>query len=305
MGELFYIQEYYYYVIVFILFLLALSFYSYLGNKWKIPVNLSVLIFSILTVNYFGTRDLMIGTDTATYNRAFQFYEQSHVFVIRKDPFFDFINFIFAKYFDFQALLIFCAFLYVFPAYIGFKKIFKNEGFLVFLLFIISPYFVAWGINVMRSGVAASLFLYGLGLFYSEKRLSWKSSLVFVAGVLFHFSMLIPLLFFIIARYIKKTKVIFLFWLGSIFLAFVNFNIIAGVIPIIESFTTRVGEYATFESDRNAWNNFMIFGLLPVVFGVYNVVVKKYSDDFYKWLLNSYMLIHIPYIILINTHFAL
>lgn len=304
MEELFYIQEYYYYVIVFILFLLALSFYSYLGYNWKFPVNLSILIFSILTVNYFGTRELSIGTDTFVYYSTFQFYEDLTIFSIRKDPFYDYLNFIFAKYFDFQALLIFCAFLYVFGAYWGIKKIFKENFYIVFLVFLISPYFVAWGINVMRSGVAASLFLVGLGYYY-HKSGKLKVALWFIGSVLFHISMVIPLLFFFVTRYLKNTKLIFGIWISSIFLALLQINIVASIVPFLNGITDRIGNYATIESERNAWSNFVIFGFFPVVFAVYNIIVLKYSSEFYKRLLNTYMLIHIPYIILINTHFAL
>lgn len=115
MEYLLYTQEYYYYLLGLILLLLLISIHSYnKNNYWKYLSNFLVFIFSIFTVYFIGTRDMNIGTDTSNYYRAFQFYESSSTFIIRKDPIFDVLNYISSQFFDFQALLLFCAFLYLF-----------------------------------------------------------------------------------------------------------------------------------------------------------------------------------------------
>lgn len=304
MDDIHYIQEYYYYLIVFLCILTSISFFSYSGRRyWDVLVNFVSFLFAAFMVYYIGTRAMNIGVDTSSYQSIFKLYEYVNVFFIRKDPFYDFLNYIFARLFNFQALLLFCAFLYMFCAFYGFKKIFKQDFYLPFLVFLISPYFVNAGINVMRSGVAASLFLAGLGVYYTKGR-NWKVVFWFLGSVLFHASMFVPLIFFLITRFIKNTKLIFSAWLGSIVLSVLQINIIASLVNVLEVISARAGSYVVPDSEESSWVNFFIFGFFPVAFAVYNIVVLKYKNDFYKWLINAYMLTHIPYIILINTQFA-
>lgn len=305
MEEIFFIQKYYYYLTTFICLLTLLLFSGYLSNK--LPhrfIKMMATLFALFTVFYIGGRSSDIGTDTARYEQAFRLYESSQRFVIRKDVFYDLLSYGFARLLGFQELLIFCASIYIMGAFYSFKKIFKNDFYLPFIVFLISPYFFTSGINVMRSGVAASLFLVGLGVYYDKRKLT-KTAFWFLGSVLFHVSMLVPLFFFVIARYLKNTKIIFVGWLFSIVLGILNINIIQAVIESLGIFESRVGDYAVNEGERNFWVNFGIFGVIPVVFAVFNVLFLKYRDGFYNWLLNGYMLTHIPYIILLNSQFAL
>lgn len=303
MADFLYIQEYYYYLIAFICALILLSFHSHTGRNPRIMIDILVTFFAAFTVYYFGSREVNIGVDTIRYEKAFSFYENIGEFEIRKDPFYDYLTFIFAQTFNFQALLLFCAFLYVFGALYAFKKIFKANYFLPFLVFLVYPYFIAWGVNVMRSGVAASLFLVGLGVYYDKGKKS-KVTFWFLLSVLFHISMFVPLLFFFLTRFLKNTKVIFCAWLFSIVLGVLKINIIARLVNVLGGLASRASNYSQGEGEESSWINFLIFGFFPVVFAVYNIIVKKNKDDFYKWLVNAYMLTHIPYIVLINTQYA-
>jgi len=305
MADLLFIQEYYYYLIVFIWILIFVSVESYSKDKlWTLIIPLFVFPFSFFLVYYIGSRDVNIGVDTVRYESRFRFYESRQDFIIVKDPFYDFLNYLFSKTFGFQALLFFCAFIYIFGALLALRKIFKDNFFLPFLIFLISPYFINSGINVMRSGVAASLFLVGLAVYYKRGR-DWKGTLWFIGSILFHASMFVPLFSFFITRYFRDTKKIFLMWLASIALAIAKVNLFTQAIRILELFSDRAGGYAQKGAgDESSWSNFAIFGFFPVIFAIYNLVVLKYKNEFYKWLVNAYMLIHIPYILLIHTQFA-
>ncbi|WP_433895716.1 EpsG family protein [Sphingobacterium mizutaii] len=305
MDEILFIKEYYHYLIVFICLITFITFFSDVkkGQHLAKAYNIIIYCFSIFTVFYLGNREINIGFDTFRYEHTFGIYENSPSFFIRKDPFFDFLTYVFSKTLGFNALLIFCAFIYVFGALYGLKLIFKSNYFLPFLVFLIFPYFMNMGINVIRSGVAASLFLIGIGKYYNIR--NFKQALLWVAfSIMFHFSMIIPLSVFFLTRFIKNTKAIFLIWICSIILAVLNINVIANFISIIEGFTSRVGDYAEVGGGESSWINFIIFGFFPVVFAVYFIVIKKFNDKFYTWIVNSYMITHVPYIILINTQFA-
>ncbi|TXD48922.1 EpsG family protein [Polaribacter sp. IC073] len=304
-DNIFYIQDYYHYLISFIGILIILSFLSYFKNKRpKFSFTIPVISFALFTVYYIGNRNVYIGVDTIRYENAFLYYKNLQEFEIRKDLFYDLLSFLISRFSDFQTLLIFCAFLYVFGALYGLKKIFKKEYYLAFFVFLISPYFFGNGISAIRSGVAASLLLLGLGVYY-EKGNTWKVILLIILSILFHISMFVPVLFLFLTRFVKNTKAIFVLWSISILLGILKINIIMPVVEAFDTFASRMDTYAVNEGERDFWMNFVIFGFFPVVFAVYNILILKYKNDFYKWIVNAYMLIHVPYIVLINSEYGL
>jgi len=310
----YFIQEYYYFLITFICILIIFSFLNYfnkqhhneqyLDKQYLDNVILGTsFIFSLFTVYYLGNRHSGIGFDTFRYENLFTIYKNSTEFYVRKDPFFDFFTYSFSKYFEFRTFLYACAFIYIFSAYYGLKLIFKSKFYLPFLIFLISPYFFNMGINVMRNGIASSIFLIALGNYYEGKKL--RTIIFLFCSILFHISMIVPVICFLIAKFlIKKTNLIFLLWLGSIVLGILKINIFLHLEFLLDFLGDRTDGYIDAEGERVFWGNFIIFGSIPVIFAVYNIMVLKYKNDFYTLLVNSYILIHIPYLILINTEFA-
>lgn len=305
MADLLYIQYYYYLLISFLLLMVSVSLFSYgKSNSWKSISNSLLILFGAFTTYYLGTRGVDIGIDTSNYKYSFQIQEKLDSFAIRKDPLYDLLTYIFSHFFNFKIFLTFCAFIYVFGALYGFKMIFKEQYYLPALIFFISPYFFQFGINVMRNGMAASLFLIGVGKYYKNAKFR-KAFVWFLISIFIHLSMLLPLAVLLITKWIKNTKVIFTFWLLSILLALFNINILVGIISYFDIIAVRFSGYTTTNSETSSWPNLLIFGILPVLFAVYCVIVKNYKDSFYIRLLNTYMLVHIPYIILINSTYAL
>lgn len=298
-----FVQDYYHYLIVFFTLIIVCLCVNIISKNKKVNLEPLFIIFSGISFLYIGNRHINVGTDTMNYYTSFRFYELSNFFTIRKDPVFDYLQYIFAQYFDFQLFLIFCAFLYVFGMYYGLRKIFKKQFLLPFLLFLITPYFINWGVNVMRSGVAASLFIIALGTYYDNDK-KWKVILWLVLSIMFHFSMIIPLFMFFLTKHIRNSKVLFLVWLGCILLALANINFLERIVNSIGFIAERGGSYATGEGEESSWGNFLVFGFGPVILAAYNIFIKQYKDNFYLWIFNSYLLLHIPYIILINTEHA-
>ncbi|WP_293943125.1 MULTISPECIES: EpsG family protein [unclassified Sphingobacterium] len=305
MQEIYFIQGYYYYLLFFLLATVGTSFFSYFDKKQINNLQFFILIcFSLFTVFYIGDRDNEIGVDTYNYSRAFELYRKSDTFFIKKDFFFDFFTYCVSKIFDFNFFLKICAFLYVFGAFIGLKKIFKENFYLPFLLFIVSPYFFQFGINVMRNGIAASLLMIVIAYYYNgEKR--WKIITVTILSLGFHISMIIPILMFFIAKYLKKIELILLIWLGAIGISLLKINIMAPIANLMLDFSDRVGSYAESSDESSSWGNFLVFGAFPVLFAVYMIVYKKFRNVFYLELTKTYMLTHTIYIVLINTTYAL
>lgn len=305
MKEIYFIQGYYYYLLFFLLTTVVVSLISYF-DKRRVNNLLSFLLlcFSIFTVFYIGDRNTNIGVDTYNYNLSFNLYKESGTFLIRKDFFFDFFTYSLSKIVDFHIFLKICAFLYVFGAFIGLKKIFKENFYLPFLLFIISPYFFQFGINVMRNGIAASMLLLSISYYYTQDK-KWKVLTFVLVALGFHISMIIPVVMFFISKYIKKIEAVFLIWLASIFLSLFKINILSSIAGLILQFSDRIGSYAENTEENSSWGNFLIFGAFPVLLAIYWITQKKFKNSFFLELTKTYMLTHTIYITLINTLFAL
>jgi len=273
-------------------------------------ISLCILLFCGWTVYHIGSRDLNIGIDTLRYSYAFEFYKASDYFTVRKDFFYDYLNYSIAHLFnDFFYLLTLCSFIYVFGTYYGLRKIFDKTYFLPLLLFLMSPDFIDYGINVMRSGVAGSIFLVGLAFYYKQKRM-WLVYLIFILSVLFHISFVVTLICFIATYYLKNTKILFLCWVGSFVLYLLNINILSYFINLLDelgvfnSFTERSDGYINAEENYNSWYYFFMFGLLPIGFAAFNILQLKYKNEFYIRLTNIYLLVFIPVTILMDTRYA-
>src|SRR5690606_23698417 len=301
-SDFFFIQKYYFFQIIFFLLLLILLFLSYKRDNYRVT-NVLTISFAFFTVFYFGFRNTEVGVDTYRYSQIFEIYQNSSNFFIRKDLFYDLLNFLISKIGDFELLLFFNAFLYIFAALYCLNKIFDSNYILPFFLFLITPYFINHGINVMRSGIAGSIFLLGLGIYY-QKGKSWKWLIIFLTSILFHISFIIPLISFYIVKIYSRTKVIFILWLFCIIMSLLNLNILSSFISLGGDIIERSEFYLEVSDEQNYWINFFIFGFFPVLFAVYNCLIIGYKDKFYTSFLNMYMLSHIPYILLINSEFA-
>ncbi|MDY3317568.1 EpsG family protein [Riemerella anatipestifer] len=305
MEEILYIQEFYHYTIIFLVVCIIFSWLSYWDGVWKKFLIFSSLVFASFSVYYLGNRDSSIGVDTSNYKYTFYLYEHAESFVFRKDFLFDLLTYLFAKVTEFNYFLMFCAFVYVYGVWYGLRKIFGINLFLAFSIFIIYPYFFQMGINVMRSGMAASIFIVAVGLYYKNQN-QWKVIALLMISLLIHLSMLLPLIVFLLTKkLIRNTSIVLSLWLFSILLGSLKINFLPAIVNQFVLLGERFGSYTQINEESNAWSNFIIFGIFPVIFGCYNIFIKKFKDPFYMRLINSYMLIHIPYIVLINSEFSL
>lgn len=303
MDDIQFIQQFYYYFLTYFSLIVVFSFFYSFDKRLVNVISILTFFLAIVTTIHIGNREIDIGVDTKRYEASFLYYKGLSVFEVRKDFLFDFMSFLFSKIGNFKTLLFFCSFLYVFLPYISFRKIFGDYFFLPFVIFLVSPYFVANGISAIRSGLAASIFIYALSLFYSKGKFR-NGWVLFLSSVFMHISMIVPLGMFVIANYFRGTKIVFICWLCSIVLGYLNINFIVQLVEITGIFDERIGNYAVNEGSRNFWGNFFIFGFGPVLFGIYNVYTG-FKDEFYKRILNGYMLSHIPYIILLESEYGL
>ncbi|WP_025124804.1 EpsG family protein [Myroides odoratimimus] len=298
--EYIFIKEYYYSVFAFIfitLFLFLLRDFD--KNQLIIKIqDFFVLVYSIWLAIYLGNRPLDVGVDTKNYYYLFNYN------AFEGDLAFGLIIDFFSKLYNFKIFLIFCAFVYVFSALYGFRKIFKKEYVIPFLFFLISPYFMQFGINVMRSGMAASIFIVFIGLDYKgSNKLKY---LFLVLSVMIHLSMGIVYFAWLFAKRNIKLKPVVIIWFVALFLTIFKINFLQLIIPKIPLIGDRFGWYV-MSSNYNSevsWANIVIYGVIPILVGFYVIEKKLVISVFYKNLYTTYIFLHIFYVLLFNINFS-
>jgi hypothetical protein len=136
--------------------------------------------------------------------------------------------------------------------------------------------FIGYGMNTLRAGVALSFLL--IVLSYKESKL--KFILFAVISLLFHKSMIIVLVAFIIVKFFKKTEWYYTIWITILLISISNISFITSFIQnTFGGFDERVGDYFSNEYDdvvMRLYNkagffriDFIIYSLIPIIFGWY------------------------------------
>lgn len=262
-----------------------------------------LILFSCL---YFCQRELNVGVDTDVYYEFFIKLKSTSLidFCFQSDGYNDILFYGFTKLFsilgDWKLYLFFCALVYIGGAYFCMKKLFGSLALFSLIVFIISPNFFQFGINVMRNGFAASIFLLSF-IYYNRPRLMYF--IIFLA-CLCHVSMVLPAVLFYIYRNTKTITFSLTIWTFSLILQIVGLSI--G--PILSSLFS--GTLSSYLSDRTGdvmsqWIEFITYGASPIITAIYFVHFKQFSDRFYIRCLNVFILIQAIYIQIMDVNYAL
>ncbi|MFH6769251.1 EpsG family protein [Gaetbulibacter aquiaggeris] len=200
-----------------------------------------------------------------------------------------------------------CAVIYIFPMYRISKLYFKEYWFYAFFMFIISFSFWTYGVNGMRNGAACSLFLWGV----TYQRNKVVMSLFFLIAVLFHKTTLLPIFAFIATSYFNNPKVYFKIWLlciplsltlGTVWVSlFANLGF--GGDDRLAGYLTSQAEAGTFSQTGFRWD-FLFHSTFAVFAGWYFVLKKKFVDQIYFQLLNTYLICNGFWILVINANYS-
>ena len=189
--------QYYYDTYIYFCFFLVLAnllhantleLYSIKNIKF---LRTSGYILLILIMLYMGLRPLsVIFGDMGSYNGYFTGYKFGMPITTEKDVFFHYYMKLLSYFVSNDGFFLVTAFFYIFPMFLISKFSFKDYWFYAFLMFVVSFSFYSYGVNGIRNGLAASMFLWGLC--YSHKKIIMI--FLFFIAVLFHKTLLLPVL---------------------------------------------------------------------------------------------------------------
>ncbi len=179
----------------------------------------------------------------------------------------------------------------------------KGNLFYAILLSAISLGFFAHGVNTLRAGFALSLLL----IAFSRKR-----KVFFVVFALLslsvHKTMLIPLSAFLIAKYLKNPKICLGVWALFLIVSAINIPLISNTLQLFMGVDERVETYLFSGGDTEykvgfRWD-FLIYSLMPIAIGCFYIFKKKFQDDNYIRLVNTYLLANAIWLLMIRMPFS-
>lgn len=266
---------------VYILSAIFAVFFSIEHNIKKEKNVRNNLFFGIvIALSYsfvFGYRDYSIGSDTMMYVEQFRYNTLRDA----KDLGFSLLVEIFRVITDERGFFVGVALMYNLSMIFLFYVWDKSKMYLMYFTFTSFFFFESFGINVVRSGLAVPFLLFSIVLILKMKKL--KAYAIGALGVSFHGSVLIPFLFFLIAKRNITYKLFYAIFFISIVLSYmgVGINSLLDFLPFFNIFfKNRFDSYF----DKEDWIDYELgfkasFVLFNMIFAALGYFFYKKIDD--------------------------
>jgi hypothetical protein len=245
--------------------------------------------------------------DTINYNRTFTNYMNGANIseTVGDYGWHVFMKFL-SNFMTIHGFFLICAIIYIFPMYKLSKQLFNKYWYYSFLMFVVSFSFWTYGVNGVRNGAACSLFL--LGLAYRNNKM--VMSLFFVIAVLFHKTLFLPIIAYCLTYIYNNPTFYFKGWLACIPLSLAMggfwISLFAGLgfaDDRLAGYLTTQAEEGTFASTGFRWD-FLFHSAFAVFAGWYYIYKKKFKDNFYNQLLNTYLICNGFWVLVITANYS-
>ena len=183
----------------------------------------------------------------------------------------------------------FCiAVIYFISAFLGIRRLFPNDTWAAFLVFLAAFSTFSYGTNGIKAGAAASLFIWAMG--YRENLKICIPLILLSWG--FHHSMQLPVAAFILTLFFKNPKWYFYGWVICFILSFAHVSYFANLFASMTD-ESGAGYLAGGHDDGTKGGfriDFILYSAMPVLVG-YWALYKKHvkMSGLYKDLLNLYL----------------
>ncbi|WP_136668956.1 EpsG family protein [Flavobacterium sp. H122] len=211
------------YLFVYILSVIFAIFFSVehdIKNKRNVRIN---LIFGIvIALGYslvFGFRDYSVGSDTMMYVEQYRYNTISEA----KDLGFSILVEIFRAITNERGFFVGIALMYNLSLVFLFYVWDRSKTYLMYFTFTSFFFFESFGINVIRSGLAVPFLLVSFVLILKGRKL--RAYIIEIFGISLHGSVLMPFLFFLLAKRNVHYKLFYVIFFLAIVLSFLGIGI--------------------------------------------------------------------------------
>lgn len=196
--------------------------------------------------------------------------------------------------------------IYIFPMYRISKSFFGHYWYYAFFMFVVSFSFWSYGVNGIRNGAACSLFLLGI----SQKNNKIFTGICFMLAFTFHKTASLPILAYLLTFLYNKPKTYFLGWLACIPLSLILGGVWVALFASLGFADERLSAYLTGQAEEGVFKStgfrwdFLFHSAFAVFAGWYFVVKRKFKDELYFHLLNTYLICNGFWILVIKANYS-
>lgn len=315
-----------YYTLCFDLLVMTLVFFSFVqcvrGNVFNphaSSVNSSMgTMVAIFIVLYMGFRNPYgpFG-DTINYLMAFKKVladPSPYHWEWSREWLFDNLNGIIAKATgDISIFLFICALIYVGALWLAMVRMFGEQYYIPFLVILSMFTFWSYGVNGVRNGMGASLFILAIS-FVDELPIMFLIALMAV-GV--HKSIYIMIGAAAISWFYNNSRFYLGIWILAVIASYIAGNTIQAYIPNIGFLgdDARFNYYMTTDAETFLrWEgtkimvgfrwDFLAYSAIAVFVGWYFIFKRRFQDEYYQWLYNIYLLTNAFWVLVIRSAFS-
>lgn len=202
---------------------------------------------------------------------------------------------------------------YVFFAYLGIKRLFKNNTYGALLFYLGAFSFYSYGVNGIRNGLACAMVVCAISFFVIPNKKNFIiTALLCLLAVGIHKSSLLPIMCMFTSLFVRNVKLSISFWFFSILLYLFFRNPIENFFTDL-GFDSRLSQYIETGEDGSIPNefkkgfrlDFLIYSFLPIALGLYTISKLKTNINLqYKIILNTYIFANAFWVMLMNAAFS-
>lgn len=275
------------------------------------------MMVAAVTIVLIGMRPVSsIYGDTVNYAAGFQRMAsniENTRLHLGKEWLYDFITYYSAKYTNLHIYFTIFAIMYVAPLWLALRRIFSEYNFVPFIVVISMFTFWAYGVNGIRNGVGASIFI--LALTYTENIPLMIIIALFGAGV--HNTVYLMIAGALIAWFWNDSRVYIVAWFACILISLVFGNSIqawmAGFADSVadDNKLTAYLNYneqsmkadGMFVSTSFRWD-FLAYSGIGVAIGSYFSIFRNFKDQYYQWIFNIYLICNSFWVLIIRAPYS-
>lgn len=272
------------------------------------------LLITVVIVFYMGLRPInSVFGDTVNY--AHGFYQMAHSNVPfawhwEKEWLFTNLMNLFAKYSDIHTFFLMCAIVYVGSLGLAMERIFKSYYYIPFLVIISMFTFWSYGVNGIRNGMGASLFI--LAMTYVENLPVAIGLCLIAVGV--HTSIFMMIGCALLAWFVKNSYYYLAAWISCVIVSYVIGNSIQAYIAGLGllSGDDRISGYLTGSNMQGElvqmsmtfrWD-FLLYSAMGIVVGYYFIFRRHFTDEYYHWIYNTYVATNAIWVLVIRAAYS-
>ena len=181
--------------------------------------------------------------DSIVYVRTYQAFSQMpEGIVATRDSLFYLFMWVCSQFISVYFFFLIIEILYVLPIVIGCFRLFKSNADMGILFYIAAFSFYSYAVNGLRNGLALSLVFLAITLIRGNVREKVGCLILSVIAIACHASTALPVLCMLVAYFVKRPNIMFIFWISSVFISLVGGDSVSNIFYGL-GFDDRLSDY--------------------------------------------------------------